>query len=295
MVIFPKRIWRAYAAIVLSCCTALLGCASWKKDAESKPLELAKTRLPIDAVVMEFFVIQVEDEEAELEELAWSEIDQQRIELKARKTMADNGIRCGISTMQLPLSLQTLIRHHQEQRETEQTKAEALIGEETNRQRIQIRAGQPALIVMSPILPSLSWMVNDDGYLYGRESRQARCQYTVKAHPTSDGQVRVECIPEISYGAPRQRIGVGNNALMYAVSQDRHVFDSLKIETKLAAGDWMVVGNTPSAMGIGENFFRQSKEDGGKRKLVLIRLAQTQFDDLFAPDEIAAPIATPTD
>ena len=295
MALADKQALRAGTAILLLCCATLLGCASWKKDAESNPLELTKTRLPIDAVIMEFFVIQVAEGEADLEELAWSEIDQQRIELKTRKILAQNGIRCGVSTMQLPLALQTLILHHQEQRETEQPPAETLIGEETVRQRVQIRAGQPAQIVMSPIIPSLSWMVNDDGYLYGRESQQARCQYTVKAHPTGDGQSRVEFIPEITYGAPRQRIGVGNNALMYAVSQDRHVFDSLKIETKLAAGDWLVVGNTQSSLGIGENFFRQSKEDGGKRKLVLIRLAQTQFDNLFAPDEIAAPISTPTD
>jgi len=282
-------------AVALACCATIFGCATWKKEAESPAVELSKTRLPIDAVVMEFFIIEVEDGEADLEELAWSEIDQQRIDLKTRKTLADNGIRAGISTMLLPLSLQTLINNHQERRITEETKAESLIGEETMQQRIQIRAGQPAHIIMSPVVSSLSWMVNDDGYLYGRESFQARCQCTVKAHPTGDSQVRIEFIPEITYGAPRQRIDVGNNALMYAVSQDRHVFDMLKIETKLAAGDWLVVGNLPTSLGIGEKFFRQSKEDGGKRKLVLIRLAQTQFDDLFAPDRIVTPIATPTD
>ena len=275
----------------------IFGCSRWKDRQTTQKgrnhFELTAPELPVDAVEMEMIIARINPEDAETEERVWNELDQQAIDIGIRKRLAANGIRCGVSSAHLPLSLQQIVQHHTEDRAIESKDAETLVSGEVFEQTMQLRAGQASHIIMSAIIPRLTWIVDEDGYLYGDEHFDARCRFTLKTRPVKNNRVGIELTPEIIFGDTHQRIGVGNSALVYEMAQDRTIFNELAIRAELGAGHWLVIGNTPSASGIGETFLSEAEEDGGRRKLVMLRLTELGSEDISA--EAIAPIATPTD
>ena len=49
----------------------------------------------------------------------------------------------------------------------------------------------------------------------------------------------------------------------------------------------------PIVSGVGSSFFTEFDSGTTCRRLLLVRLAVTQCDDLFAPDQMVLPLATP--
>ena len=69
-------------------------------------------------------------------------------------------------------------------------------------------------------------------------------------------------------------------------SRPRQQFDELAISATLSPGSMLLLSGLPHCPGrLGYHFFT---EQGGhlEQKLLLIRLAQTQHDDVFAPPEV---------
>jgi hypothetical protein len=46
---------------------------------------------------------------------------------------------------------------------------------------------------------------------------------------------------------------------------------------------------------LGECFFAERSSGATQRTFILVRLSKTQLDDLFAPEQTSAPLATPLD
>ena len=67
-------------------------------------------------------------------------------------------------------------------------------------------------------------------------------------------------------------------------------FDSLAIEVLMTPGESLVLSCTADVKGLGQHMFVDGKSDSDTQYLVLVRLTQTQFDDLFAPDKTAQPV-----
>ena len=61
----------------------------------------------------------------------------------------------------------------------------------------------------------------------------------------------------------------------------------------LQPGQSLVLSTTLDVKGLGESFFSHDAASGAVRRILLIRFAQTQFDDLFMPGQTSAPLATP--
>jgi len=83
--------------------------------------------------------------------------------------------------------------------------------------------------------------------------------------------------------------------LVQNIGRDRLPLEQLRIEAVLSPGQWLLLSTTRAAKGLGENFFIQSPSGTLQRTLLLVRVAQTQLDDLFAPEHAASPLATPGD
>jgi hypothetical protein len=70
-------------------------------------------------------------------------------------------------------------------------------------------------------------------------------------------------------------------------------YDDLKVSAALVPGQTVILQTLPGANGVGNAFAgRTSGSTSPQGKLVLLRLAQTQFDDLFATQQTLTPIAT---
>jgi len=114
----------------------------------------------------------------------------------------------------------------------------------------------------------------------------------MRSNPLGNGSVRLQLTPEVHHGAPQQRIVGDNHNFIIETKQTEVAFDQLLIECVLAPGETLVLSCTSEFSGLGRHFFVEPDVSDPKPKIVLIRLAQSQFDDLFAADQILKPIAT---
>ncbi len=67
---------------------------------------------------------------------------------------------------------------------------------------------------------------------------------------------------------------------MQQVGKDRKVYEHLKVALPLLSGQALLVGPAAETSGVGEHFFTL-REPLPRRTLLLVRIAQTQQDELF--------------
>ena len=82
--------------------------------------------------------------------------------------------------------------------------------------------------------------------------------------------------------------------LFDAPSHGGRIFERLRLEAVLSPGQTLLLTSTVDTKGLGDQFFSASAGGGGARKLRLVRLAQTQYDDLFASEDAALPAMAPS-
>ena len=105
--------------------------------------------------------------------------------------------------------------------------------------------------------------------------------------------MKLNLTPEIEHGELKARWGGSEGMMIQQTSQDRLILDRLALEATLGPGQSLLVSATPEIKGLGEYFFSQHAAGTVERRLLVIRYAQTQFDNLFAPEQTPAPLATP--
>ena len=274
--------------------TGMAGCARWSTELDEDNM-LPIPRMSPDSVVLEVAFVPVSGEELDLEGELWKFVDEQQLRIELRRRLLRNGFRAGVLGTQLPTAIQQLV---DAQPDVVQSLAQATGDSEAalpaRNQRRQLRAGRRAQIVSSPTIhESLAALYRDeDGTIRGETFTQAQCMFGLISRPLGDGRVQLEVTPEVQHGQPRQGWVGHEGAFRWDAERQRRVFDELRIEATLSPGQTLVLSTTQDAVGLGGQFFGAATRRTGGR-LLLIRLAQTQFDDLFAPDRMVAPLATP--
>ena len=162
-----------------------------------------------------------------------------------------------------------------------------------SRQHLPVRAGHRSIIKTSPVYPSLAMLLSEDGLIRGHHLTDARYTLCLKAYPQGDGRVKLSLSPEIEHGETKSRWIGSEGMMLQQTGQSRMVLSRLLCEATLTPGQCLLLCTTPEAKGLGRQFFGNLDASGGERRLLLIRLSQTQFDDLFAPEQTSAPLATP--
>jgi hypothetical protein len=76
----------------------------------------------------------------------------------------------------------------------------------------------------------------------------------------------------------------GDQTFMLQAGRDTHEFDDLRIECLLSPGQTLAITKTLDAKGLGGHFFAADAAASSIGSMMLIRLAQTQLDDLFSSD-----------
>ena len=131
---------------------------------------------------------------------------------------------------------------------------------------------------------SLSVVTCRDGELCGRSYGDAQAVVVIEALPEPDNRVQLKMTPEIQFGQERPRCISTQGVLRMEVGRDRRAFDELAMSADLASGDMVVLGCLDSRPGsLGDQFFTRDNEGHHEQKLLVIRLSQTQHDDLFDP------------
>jgi hypothetical protein len=272
--------------------SAVCSCAPLAKSAK-QPSGLPPTRLAPDAVVFEIAFVRLPTTDSSTYDAIWESADEQRLSVDLRRQLAANGLRAGIFGQELPLKLRGLLdRPTNALVELSQASGgEPDVG--TSRQRLPARAGHRSIIKASKVHPSLAVLLSDDGAVHGHDLRDARCIFSLKPYPQGDGRVKLMLTPEIEHGESKTHWAATEGMMIQQTGQERLVIDRLAVDCVLSPGQTLLVSTTPDIKGLGEQFFLQSMGSVAERRLLLIHYAQNQFDDLFAPEQTSAPLATP--
>lgn len=284
----------SHARRMLMMITTLLvsvgGCALWS-ETPTEPPSLPAAKMAQDTVVLEIAFVRLHGEALAQQEELWRQVDEQPLTAETRRRLLENGLRAGVVSSQLPPMLRKLL---EEKADPLAVKGPGMPDDVTASQRqLQSRAGKRGVILAGSQQEKLALLVQQEGRVTGEEYRQAQCLFAVKTFPQGDGSVRLDLVPEIEYGEARQRWVGQEGSFRVDSSRDQKVLDALRMDLKLAPGEVLVLTCTADQKGLGKHFFAASSS--GEQKVLMIRIAQTQYDDIFAPEKLKAPLATPTE
>jgi hypothetical protein len=249
--------------------------------------------LPASSVVLEVAFVRVPLADEAAYGGIWSEVDEQHFPTELRRRMAANGLRCGIVGMQLPPRLKEAL-DDSEPGAVERGEDSAADPElDRAPRRIQCRGGQRAKVMVTKQLETLSLLLLEDNRVRGLPLSQAQCLFGLKAYPQGDGRAKIELTPEVEHGEMKTQFIGRDGAVMPQLGQDRVVLDKLRLSAMLAPGHVLMVSGTPEVKGVGSSYFTETDSGTIYRRILLVRLAVTQYDDVFAPDQMVTPLATP--
>jgi hypothetical protein len=289
---------RRYQTWILLAATAWLsGCANWVQMPTSDK-GLPKPLMSAETVVLEVAFVHLSPEDAEVEAATWRQLDEQVLDVELRGRLAGNGLRAGIAGSQMPPALRELVER------TSRELAAAPPGDdvtsaETNalsrQRRMQVRAGKRGKILASPNLPSISVLAKDEeGHVQGASFSDAQCLFSLIANPGGDGRTRLQLTPEIEHGELKNRWVPVDGALINQVGKTQQVYEQLRIDATLSAGQTLVIGPTEEPGGLGQHFFTLQVPTR-RRTLLLVRVAQTQQDELFSKPEVQSELTSSMD
>ncbi len=266
----------------------LVGCTTLTQPKGKSPL--APVRMSPDSVVLEIFFVRFPLGDSEINGPFWEEIDEQHFAVERRQSLASNGFRVGLIGGHVPPMLAKLLELTDRPVPSDQASRPHTVSLDCEptvlRRHLQVRAGRRSEIVASGIYDELPVLTCESGNLCGQTYAKGQGILAAKVLPQPDGRVRLELVPELHYGKPQQR-WVGNQGMVrLEAGRKRHVFDDLALSATLSPGNMLVLASLPNRPGsIGHYFFTERTSGQLEQKLLIVRLAQTQHDDLFDQGE----------
>jgi hypothetical protein len=288
-----KRIcwrWLAFCAVV----GLQGGCAHWSKDAitESKPL-LSQPKMSLDSVVVETVIIRFPKEQANVLDNLWATVDESVLDVELRRKLIENGVRGGVLIGDLPSGVRARMEQLANNSRTdplEQANLAADVKSAIN--RLQCRAGRRKEVhVRREISQPLVVLTSEEGRVEGANYEQPAMLFDLRSIPHGDGQATLELTPEIQFGEERKAFVRSDFGLRPEMSRERKRWDELSLSVKLRPGQMIALScnGEPKSSNLGKAFFvTHTAEQTDERVLLLIKLAETQLDELFAPEGVAA-------
>mgnify|MGYP006092681365 FL=1 len=278
--------------VILTVSISLAGCRSivtpqWSLEDEVTKTTLSSPQLARDAVILEIAFIRVPAKINSSDSTFWPAIDETHLSVNDRKRLSQNGIRCGLIAGALPDSLNELINGDANTVDLEALTGSLNLNLENRNQRLQFRAGQAGQIVMSKsVKENITVITSDSQYAAAERFNQAQCQFQIKTYPQGDGRVRIELIPQIHHGDPRAEFTGQEGAWLLKTQRAVKQYDTVPIEALISPGESLLLSADSHNKGLGRQFFVINDDDEKTNHLLLMRLVHTQYDDLFAPNEI---------
>lgn len=280
----PPRVW------LLAALTLAAGCAPLNLDKGGKS-PLAPAQMSPDSVVLDIFFVRCPLAEKALNADLWSDVDEQRFPNDLRRELADNGFRVGLAGPQIPRNLERLLKLEAGVAAPGDQPREVDEPSNVRRRHLQLRSGKRSEIIASGVYDQLPKLVHEGGELHGRTYARGQGILAVKAFPQPDGKARLELSPELHHGEPRQQWVAGDEWVagdavwQLDTGRPREVLEALRLNVTLAPGQMLIVTSRPDRPGsLGHYFFTEPSGGTTQQKLLVVRLSQTQRDELFDPD-----------
>ncbi len=248
---------------------------------------LQKPRMSPDTVVIELAFVDI----SEADDL-WEHVDEQQLSIDLRRRLSQQGLRSGVTGAQLPGWIGDRLEQQQKMVELDKETGTAVMAEVDGPRRLQCRSAQPREIEVRSVSEPIVVNVGDCELTGESTFDQAQCRLSLITRAQGDGRVHLQITPEIAHGDPRHRWVGSDGSFRFHLSQDYQRYDDLTIRAILSPGQTLVLTGTGKSQGIGQHFFPIGERIADHRRVLLLRLAQTQLDDLFSPQPTFTPIAT---
>lgn len=302
--------WHCLRGVIPGLLVALVsgGCASWYRPAGGK---LPPTPPTIETVALDIITARVPLGDAVANGSMWDEIDEQPLPSELRRTMAANGLRAGVIGTRMPAALEKLLNLSDTPQLVEPGRQIVDFQNDAplRHRLVRIVSGRWTNIICTGETSrhaELAVLVREaDGALRGRTYRQVMGLLATHALLEGDGRVRFELVPEIEHGEAQRRFEPSEGMMKIEFGPPHERYDFLRMSLVLSPGQMLLVTGLPDRPGsLGYQFFMERGAGKPQQKLLLVRLAQTQYDNLFItdpvldwpakPDEPAAAAASPT-
>ena len=273
---------RNAALLVVTALVVLSGCALWQTPEDLPPSELPKRTVSEDTVMLEMARISRGSLEEQAFEGVWQEVDEQSIPLDKRRELSANGFRVGIIDFHVPAVIRDIIKGKEGTKGLNGEEMVQVDGEErASINHSYFPRGKLSEYIMVPLQPEVSLLERVDGVVRGETYEDAECKFIMKAFPQNDGRVKITITPEIHYGQARQRIEPGEGMFRLETRKESRVLSQVEFAATLEPGQTLLISGTNEPMGIGQVYFQRESGGALRRQVLLIRVAGTQFDDLF--------------
>ncbi len=269
----------AWAVFVVS-----LGCTPWQTASLENRL-LQPPRMSPDTIVLEMAMLDVADAQP-----LWKELDEQHLPIETRRKLAAEGLRAGLLGSHLPDWINQELAKQARSLEWDEGSGEAVMHNKSRQSRLQCRSGESREIELGGVRKELSLQRGCPDSPTEEIFESAQCKLSLIAEPQGDGRVRLTITPEIHHGPLRHRWIGDDGAFRIDLAQQRQTYPDLGFTAKLAPGQTLVITASQDAKGLGRSLFLT--ESSRRQRILLLRLAQTQFDDLFSPPKKFTPIAS---
>ncbi|HEX3658494.1 MAG TPA: hypothetical protein VHV55_22070 [Pirellulales bacterium] len=284
--------WHTLRGVVLGLLVSLSasGCAVWEHP---PPGRQNAARPAIETVALDVVVARVPLGDTVVNGELWNEVDEQPLPTELRRLLAANGLRAGVIGTRLPVALERLLKMSDQPPDESQVKQVVDFENEpiVRHRMVRIVSGRRTNIICTgensrhAELPVL--VREADGGLRGRTYRQVMGLLAAHALLEGDGRVRLELVPEIEHGDAQRRFEPGEGMMKIEFGPPHEKYDFLRMPLVLSPGQMLIVTGLPDRPGsLGYQFFMEPGAQKPQQKLLLIRLAQTQYDDLFTSDAL---------
>jgi len=234
--------------------------------------------------VLEIFTIRVPFREKNIDQVLWSTIDEQRLDPQFRDRLHRNGLRAGVVAGPLPQELERLLRLVDDQpTDTVDEQVVQLDSEPMVRKRhLQLRADRPAKIQTTPQQERLSVLFSSSGGVGGETYYSAQPSLVVTCHPLDNARVRLALVPELEHGQAKRKWNASDGIMFLNTGRPKRTFDALRVQVDLMPGQLLVLSPLIERPGsLGYQFLTDSSGQQPERKLVVIRVAQTNTPPLY--------------
>jgi hypothetical protein len=277
--------------LALSCLAAILlaGCRNFVEPMGKSPLKPA--RMSSDSVALDVFFVRFPIGDAEANGALWANVDEMHLSAEVRQRLARNGFRAGLIGGQVPAGLSKLLELKDKPAPRCQSLENQVVDLEHEprvvRRHMELRAGVRTEVIASDVQEEMPVLLCCPTGVEGETFRSAQAVLAIKATCERDGRVRVQLVPEIHHGESKLRYVSTQGALRIQPGRAKRAFEDMTMEAVLAPGHILLVSalsDRPSTLG--HRCFTDNADGHVEQKLLVLRLSQTQHDELFEPADV---------